>query len=180
MTDDEQPSAATAIELRQSFDQTFEREPHRADERFVDILAIRVAGARYALRLSQLSGLHVDRRIVPLASPILELLGMAGFRGNIVPVYSLPMLLGYSAVESSRWLALFGKDEMVGLAFDSFDGHLRIPEERVAGGQAVECTSRHVHEVTEIEGTIRPIIDLISLYEGIKKCASLSMSGRSE
>jgi chemotaxis signal transduction protein len=105
---------------------------------------------------------------------------MAGFRGNIVPVYSLPMLLGYSAVESSRWLVLFGKDEMVGLAFDSFDGHLRIPEGYVAGGQAVAGMSRHIHEVTKIEGTIRPIIDLVSLYEGIKKCASSSMSGRSE
>ena len=180
MTDVEVAAMVTAIELRRTFDQSFEREPHCVDGSSVDFLAIRVAGVPYALQLSQLSGLHVDRRIMSLASPIPELLGMAGFRGNIVPVYSLPLLLGYSGVESPRWLALFGRDETIGLAFDSFDGHLRIPEEHVAGGQAVGGTSRQIHDVTEIEGTIRPIIDLVSLYERIKKCASMSMSGRSE
>jgi purine-binding chemotaxis protein CheW len=180
MTNDEAASAALLTELRQSFDQPFARAPQSRDESFVDLLAIRVAGAPCALRLSQVSGLHVDRRIVPLATPVPELLGMAGFRGNIVPVYSLRMLLGYSAGEFPRWLALVGRDETVGLAFDDFDGHWRIPEKDATAPERAETTSPHLHEVAEIDGIIRPIIDLGSVLDAIRKRASMSMSGRNE
>ena len=154
MTNSANASAATAAELRRSFDQSFSHAPQRIDDSFVDLLAIRVAGAPYGLRLAHLSGLHLGRRIVPLPSPVPELLGLVGFRGNIIPVYSLRMLLGYSAGESPRWLALVGKDEMIGLAFDSFEGHLRATKSQVTGVERADVTSPHIHEVTEIDGAI--------------------------
>src|SRR5258708_16163647 len=79
------------------------------------------------MRVSEISGLATDRKIVAFPSPIPELLGVAGIRGALVPVYSLAMLLGYNAeTERTRWLALCGTEDSVDLVLSDFDGYIRI------------------------------------------------------
>jgi len=169
MTNDKNAVATSVMELRQSFDQSFARAPQANDQELVDLLSIRVAGALHALRLSQLSGLHACGQIVPLAGPVPELLGMIGLRGKIVPVYSLRLLLGYPAGEHPGWLALVGGNEPVGLAFDGLGGHRRIPKKDISAAERAKGAAAHVHEVAQLGGAARPIIDLVSVCEGIKK-----------
>src|SRR4051812_7736160 len=81
--------------LKRAFDGSFAAAPQRRDADTEDFLAIRLGCDPYALRLREIGGLFADRRISALPSGIVELLGIAGFRGTILPVYDLRMLLGY-------------------------------------------------------------------------------------
>src|SRR6185295_4421011 len=105
-------------ELKRSFDRSFAEAPRQQVAQVEDLLCVRIAGDRYAVRLSETSGIYVDRKIVGLPSPLPDLLGMAGFRGSVIPVFDLGALLGYDMTgDAGRWLLLVGTNEIVGLAF---------------------------------------------------------------
>ena len=157
-------------ELKRSFDRSFAEAPHAQLEQAEDLLCIRVAGDAYAVRLSETSGLYVDRKVVGLPSPVAELLGMAGFRGSVIPVFALGALLGYDMTgDAGRWLLLVGTNEIVGLAFQQFDGHLRTTSHDLARQETTEPVRQHVREVVNIQGIIRPIINLDSVVQAVKR-----------
>jgi chemotaxis signal transduction protein len=154
--------ANKAAELRDAFDraraipfssQTFER--------IEDLLAIRVSGDAFAIRLGEISSLATDKKIVAFPSPIPELLGVAGIRGRLVPVYSLAALLGYSAsTVRGRWLALCGAEELVGLAIDNFEGYLRVPLAQVYAAEQQDLVSAHLKHVVRVADTVRAVISI--------------------
>jgi purine-binding chemotaxis protein CheW len=119
-------------DLRRAFDETFAAAPERRGEQTEDLLAFTIARDSYALRIDQLTGLLSTRKIVPLPSRTPGLIGLAGVRGSVVPVYSLARILGYEVSDpSTRWLALSGHPESVALAFDELEGFLRVERSRV-------------------------------------------------
>lgn len=149
---------ARVVELRRAFDDGFAvavRGDLAGDTRG-DVLAIRVAGDPYALRLGAVASLHADPRVVPLPSPVPSLRGLVGVRNAMVPVYDLAMLLGYPRAASPRWLIL-ARAAPVGLAFETFDAHARTS----AAG-----------DVVEIDGVARPVIDLAQVVDDISRRAS--------
>ena len=157
-------------ELRRAFDQSFAEAPRQHAEQFEDLLCIRTAGDAYAVRLSETAGIYADRKIVGLPSPVPELLGMAGFRGTVVPVFDLGACLGYGLTpDRFRWLLLVGTDQPVGLAFQEFEGHLRTAPRDMARQETTEPVRQHVREVVSIEGIVRPIIDLASVVQAVKR-----------
>jgi len=164
------PDAATldrrAAELRAAFDRSFAAAAAQAapSEAF---LAIDVAGDPYALRLAEIAGLHADKAVTALPGSPPDLLGVAGFRGVLVPVYDLRALLGYAAGPPARWLAVARGKARVGLAFDRFDGHFAVsPDAVVQGGQPVP--SRPGLDGTLQEGgRPRHVIGLGALIESI-------------
>jgi purine-binding chemotaxis protein CheW len=124
--------------LRELFDRGFaEPASDRAGES-TDFLAVRVNGDPYALRLSELLGLVADKRIVKTPSRSDALLGLAGFRGAITPVFDLARLLGYPPADTPRWLALTRDGALIGLAFELFEAHLRVTDEALVEGAADE------------------------------------------
>jgi chemotaxis signal transduction protein len=161
-------AGVTAAELRRAFDRSFAELPSERNERFEDLLAITVAGAPFAMRLREIAGLFADKEITPLPSPVPELVGVGGFRGALVPVYDLRALLGYPASERSRWLVLTGSK--VALAFDGFEGHLRVSLDAIAA-EAPGKPSTHAREVVRAAGVTRPIVDVPSVLESISKRA---------
>jgi len=157
-------------ELKRSFDRSFAEAPRQQVAQVEDLLCIRIAGDRYAVRLSETSGIYVDRKIVGLPSPLPDLLGMAGFRGSVIPVFDLGALLGYDMTgDAGRWLLLVGTNEIVGLAFQQFDGHLRTTSHDLARQETTEPMRQHVREVVNIQGIIRPIINLDSVVQAVKR-----------
>ena len=66
-----------------------------AGQRGEDFLAIRVGADPYTFRLSEIAGLHVGVKIVPVPSPAVQLLGMVAIRGMLAPIYDLAALLHY-------------------------------------------------------------------------------------
>lgn len=129
----ERDLASRAALLRNEFDDAFARLPRPAAP-VVDFLGARIGDRAYAIRLSEIAGVHRDRKITRVRSHATHLLGVAAFRGTTTPIYDLREILGYSASASPRWLVLTQGATPVGFAFDAFEGHLRVE----AGSNALE------------------------------------------
>lgn len=161
-----------AAALRRSFDQAFAAAPASDDAAATQaFLAIGVGGDNYALRLSEISELFADKKVIPLPSQAADLLGIASFRGVLVAVYDLRILLGYPAGAPPRWLALVADDMNMpfGLAFDQLDGYLDVLPEAVAPAQATEHTRQHLAETVTAAGSGRPVVSVSSILETIRQ-----------
>ncbi len=146
-----------AVELRRAFDLAF-AEPPLADIRVREnFLAFRVGTDPFAMRVLDVAGLFADKSITPLPSPVSELLGVAGFRGEVVPVYDLRALLGQPSRTKPRWmvLAITADKASIALAFDGFEGHFRVPHEDI------------VEDVVKIDGAARAIVRVRAVLERI-------------
>lgn len=149
--------------FRHAFDQAFAVAPVTTVETFEDLLAIRVAGDPYALRVREITGLVASRKVVPLPSRKPELLGVAGIRGSLVAVYSLATLLGYGADSKSiPWLALAGASDPIGLGFAAFEGFMRVRSGELHTARAVDGARPHVGQVVRVESHSRWVVDIPS------------------
>jgi chemotaxis signal transduction protein len=169
------PSAAvarSAAELARQFDRSFADPARAVDEEVEELLAIRVGGDAYAVRLRDVTGLVADRKIVPLPTPEPALLGIVGLRNGIAPVYSLAGLLGYSpTAETARWLLLVGPGPQFGLAFPEFEGHRRVARADISSNReagAVAGGNAHVPELVRVDDIRRGLIGIAGLTEDIR------------
>lgn len=156
-----------AEHLRRTFDHAFTQPRQHEAEPMVALLAIRVGDDPYAIRLNAIAGLFADRTVTPLPGPVTELLGLAGFRGALFPVYDLRSLLGYSAGGTPRWLILAGMEARIALAFDRFEGHLLLPHAALTSTDPTHAARQHVGEIARTADMVRPIIHLPSLFDVI-------------
>jgi chemotaxis signal transduction protein len=153
-----------AAGLKAAFDGTFARSPQPLETATEDLLAIRTRGDPYALRVRELTALLVNRKIVPVPSPRPELLGVAGLRGALVPVYCLSSLLGYGANgAATRWLAVCGRTQSVGLAFDELESFLRLPRPTLHAVDRGDATRPHLGEAFRIGPATGRLIDTRSI-----------------
>ncbi len=160
--------------LRREFDEAFARVAGRQDTPVEDLLAIRVSGDPYALRLAECAGLFVDRTVTPLPTPVPELLGLAGFRATLVPVYDLRALLGYPRGESPRWMVSATGRAVVALAFDAFEAHVRVESASLVADDTP--AQRHAPRLARLPGGARPLLSVPSLLEAIEARASIDRS----
>lgn len=151
----------SATALRRAFDQSFAAPPPRAAEEVEDLLRIRVAGNPYAIRLREISGLVAGRRVVPVPAAARDLLGLAGLRGGVVPVFGLASILGYGQVPGeSRWLILCGGEDPVTLAFSELDGYLRVPKSCLHEDENLRATRHYVSQIARTEEGARPVVSV--------------------
>ncbi|HUB07209.1 MAG TPA: chemotaxis protein CheW [Myxococcales bacterium] len=158
-------SGSAAAALRAAFDRSFAEAPAPAGPATEDLLAISIEGQPYALRLSELAGLFADRRVSPLPSPVPELLGLAGLRGRLLPVYDLRRMLGHSPTRDCRWLVVAAAAP-VALAFDELEGHVRLAREAIAAAPAAH--PEHLPEIA-MRPTPRPVLRLASVLAAIQR-----------
>jgi chemotaxis signal transduction protein len=87
--------------LRQAFDDSFALPalPQEVDQE--DMLGIRMGSLHFAVRVSELAGVHAVRKIVALPEAVDGLLGVVGLRGRLVAVYDLSDLLGTEALAAA-------------------------------------------------------------------------------
>jgi chemotaxis signal transduction protein len=162
-------AAVNAAELKRRFDQTFADPPSSDAGPTIDFLAVGIGGDPWAIRLSEVAGLFSDRPVTLLPGSLTGLAGVIGLRGAVVPVYDLRVLLGYSGGALPRWL-LMAANTPVALAFDRFDGHVRVARTAVAAeseGPGAAAQSPISREVVHAGGFARPIIRLASVLDGI-------------
>jgi chemotaxis signal transduction protein len=160
-----------SIELRRAFDRSFAQVPVTRATELDDLLEIRVGLDPYAIHLDQVTGVFADKPVTRLPGSFPELLGIAGFRGAIVPVYDLRTLLGYARGGSQRWLILTAGETRIALAFDLFEGHTRVPRSAIAEETGSEIRRHHVREVVRSASLVRPVVHLPSILEAIRKRA---------
>jgi chemotaxis signal transduction protein len=158
--------AARAAELRLAFDHSFISPARIETMPKEDLLAIRIGSDAYAIRLSEVAGIFSHRKITRVPGRIATLLGIAGFRGTIVPVYSLPALLGHPTVESPRWLVVALKAP-VALAFETLESHLRVARDAILARDGDDRARLHVHEFVEDRNQVRGVVHLGSVLDEI-------------
>jgi len=167
------PSAivSKAAELRDAFDRARAIPLSTAGvEQVEGLLSIRVAGDPYAIRVSEISGLANDRKVVAFPSSIPELLGVAGMRGGLVSVYSLAALLGYGReAGQARWLVLCGAEESVGLAFSDFEGYFTVPSTQVYAADKRDAARARVKHVLRAADLVCTVVSIPDLLESIKR-----------
>ena len=162
-------TSSSAAQLRRDFDRAFAEPPRARRAASVDLLAIRLRGDPYALRLAGIAGLFADKPLTRLPGSAREFLGLAGFRGSVVPVYDLRALLGDARGDAPRWLVV-SSGSAVALAFDGFDGYLKLPPERIARPAPGEPARAHVHELARsADGALRPLVDLGSVLAALRQ-----------
>ena len=150
-----------AAELRQAFDLSFALPPPQASQEVEDLLTIRVAGDAYAIRLRDIAGIVAGRRVVPVPAVTLDLLGLAGIRGDVVSVFGLASILGYGqAPGSPRWMILCGAEEPIALAFSDFEGYLRLPKRSLHADENLRATRPYVNQVASTETEARAVIGI--------------------
>ncbi len=121
--------------LHQQFDDSFAAARTIAPT-LQDVLAIEIAGHGYAVRLSEIAGMFVDRPITKLPSRHAAVIGLVGFRNAFAPVFDLATLLGHPASGTvPRWLVI-AAHAPIAFAFAGFAGHLRLPAEAFVAGEA--------------------------------------------
>ncbi len=168
----------TLLALRREFDAGFAQAPQNARAAQENLLAIRVGANGYALRIHDIGGLHVDKLVVPMPTPVAELKGVAGFRGRVAPVYDLAGLLGYALQPETRWMVLTRGSEPVALAFDQFEGHFSVDADALVKSAdaksapvntPAEPTQATAFDAVRHAGTLWPIIDIASLINHIQR-----------
>lgn len=157
--------------LRANFDRGFAEPVREMLRETDDFLAIRVGGDPYALRLAEITRVFVDRRITPVPSRAAHLLGVAGFRGALVPIYDLAAVLRRPSTAAPRWTIIVDAPTPLGLGFEHFESHRRVDRASVVvdsrSGEGRSYTRAALHD----DGVVRPILDLRSIFDSLKEGA---------
>jgi purine-binding chemotaxis protein CheW len=150
-----------AMQLRHAFDLSFAAPLSQESQDVEDILTVRIGGDPYAIRLRDIAGVVTKRPVVSVPSPRHDLLGVAGIRGNIVPVFDLASLLGYPQVpNATRWMVLCALDEPIALAFSDFEGYLRLPASALHVDEKPRTAQQHPQEIARTDSGVRPVISI--------------------
>jgi purine-binding chemotaxis protein CheW len=114
------------------------------------------------VRVSEVTGLEAGRKIVPLPGSGRELLGLAGVKGLLVPIFSLAALLGVEGgALDAKWFVLCGQGPSIGLAFTALDGCVKVP--RSSFGPAADAAAGgHVGAVVTVGSQARGVLAISS------------------
>lgn len=179
--------------LRRSFDEAFELPPPAASQQQETLLAIEAGGTPLALRIAELSRLEAGRKVVPVPTACAELLGLAGVRGRLVPVYSLASLLGLSDRGDERWLVLCGGEiadgkpasttsisasDPIALAFGALQGHARVARTEIFAVNEDARPVIHATELVRLDGVTRPLVSIASVTKAIRDRQRTARPGR--
>lgn len=125
--------AGTVAAMRRQFDAAFTVPPPGPGVRQLEVLTVRIATDLCAIRLEEISGLVAGPVVTPVPGQLPSSLGVTTVRGVTVAVYDLAMITGRGETACARWMVLTAIDPGLGLVFDGFDGHLRVPDTDLTG-----------------------------------------------
>lgn len=163
------PSRATtqAAALRAAFDRSFVEPAQLEMTSMEDLLAVRAGDEVVAIRLSEIAGLYVDKKVTRVPGGDPALLGIAGFRGMIQPVYCIATLLGCPTVTAPRWLVIAAAAP-VALAFDGFERQMRVAAEAIRPRDVSADDRPYARGFVPVQQFVRPILHLPSLLDEIR------------
>ena len=168
MSDTRSLLTGRAEQSRLEFDQSFARDTRFHLRSTEKLLAIGLGPERCAVRLGDVAGVFADRGITRVPGHIPALLGIAGFRGVVVPVYDLPALLGHAPIVAPRWLMLAAAAQLA-LAFVDFDGLLQVESDAIVQRDAGAVPHDFINEVLRTPDLLRPVIHLPSVLNAITR-----------
>lgn len=152
--------------LRLHFDRSFAASPAPAPAQ-ADFLAFQVGRVAYAVHLNEVASVHRDRPIVRLIQSAPHRLGVAGFRSAMAPVFDLRSLLGSPGHATPRWVLLTASSPPIALAFDSFEGHLRVDQAQVSLTSSAPARP-YIRGAVQEADIVRLVVHLESVIEAIR------------
>jgi chemotaxis signal transduction protein len=157
-----------AEEMRAELDRAF-AAPREEASPVTTLLAIRVDGEAYALRLSELAGVAADRRIIPFPSDAPSCIGIAGHHGDLVPVFALGSLLGRPrATTDPRWLGLVRIDgTLAALAFDEIESCFQVAETALSTESGSSFISHVLSGSAAPSGGRRAVLSVPALVDAV-------------
>jgi len=158
--------AGRAAELRREFDRSFAVALSAEPTVMQDLLAVRLGGQCFALRLSEIAGLFADKKITRVPGANTALLGIAGFRGVIAPVYDLQSLLGLFGGKAARWLVIAAAAP-VAFALEAFDGRFRVSSAAITPREG-DAQRGFTKSFVLAGGVLRPVVELSHVLDAIK------------
>ena len=97
-----------------------------------------------------------------------RLLGIASFRGAIVPVYSLAVLLGHPPTPGPRWLVI-AAEAPVAFAFELFESHLRVSADEILPQQSDTQRRGHAPDFVRGADAVRAVLRLHPIIAALGK-----------
>jgi chemotaxis signal transduction protein len=161
--------AERAAELRLAFDRGFAEPAGLGRGTREALLAVRVDTQPFAISLSEISGLFADKKVTPVPGSHAALRGIAGFRGAIVPVYDLQILLGHTATSGTatpRWLVVAAAAP-VALAFTAFEQQIRAARSAFLPQPSGAEARGYIREFVRTRKFSGPLLHLPSVLEAI-------------
>ena len=156
--------------LRSEFDESFAHPARAPDGASIGLLEVTVAGQAFLIRVSEVSAVYADKAISALPGAAPDLLGVAGFRGSVVAIFDLGLLLGLHGASSHRWV-IQARNEHIGFALESFIGHAQVPAGTLHATREPGATDTG-QEVAQIRGVSHPLIELSSVVDRVKRRVS--------
>jgi chemotaxis signal transduction protein len=156
-------------EMRRAFDLAFAAPVAAPVADLDDFIAIRVGARPLAFRVVELVRLEVGCKVVALPTDNPWLRGLATIQGKLIPVYDLELALGFGQAPGERsWLALCGREEPFGLAFDALEGYFRVSRTEILGIGTAESAQKREHQAVRGAGEVRPVVHLPSILAAIR------------
>jgi chemotaxis signal transduction protein len=157
-------------DLRAAFDRSFTTPARTEDGETEAVLSIAAGTGHFALRIAELAHVEPRRKIVPLPNGPRGLIGVAGIRGRVVPVYGLADLLDCRDGREDQWVALAGRDEeLIAFSFTALEGHARIARSELDRTMGDGCSANA--RLIRIEGAPRVLLALANLTTAMKRRA---------
>jgi len=170
--------ASRLVEIRRAFDESFARPPPEASTGAVGLIAVRVGTQPFAFRIDDLADVQERCKVIPVPGAHPNLLGIAGIRGRMVPVYSLAALMGHARTDEWRWLAICRSKLELGLTFDELECYLQASPAELFPAAAGESERKgHVRDVLRQDGSTRLVIHTSSIIAALREAAGHSAKG---
>jgi chemotaxis signal transduction protein len=125
-----------------------------------------MCGGCYGLRVREISGIAVCKKIVQLPSPIPQLAGIASVKGVIHPVISLESVLGFSQFKLTGWVATCGVTDPIALTIGKFEKYLQVAPSDMHVPQT--GATGYIVRVARVENMVVSVIGIDSIIEAIK------------
>ncbi len=155
------------LALRRAFDEGFSAPATAGTALQVDMLAIGVAEQNLIVRLDEVGRIARLRKRVPVPGARPQLLGLVAIQDRLLALFSLAALLGQRGSEAEPWLLLPAGDQPVALAFDRFDGLVRVGQAALARGDGAEGDRSLAGGLVRVGDLVRGVLDLRAVLEEI-------------
>lgn len=147
--------------LRREFDESFARAAATTHGQSERLVAVRLGGDRFALRVGEIASVHPITAITRLPGAPRGQLGIVNVRGQLAAVYDGATLLGYtSAGEAHRWCALCADDRGLGLAIGAVEGYLRVDRASLRPITTEDGSGKLLTHAFEREGHVYRVLDV--------------------
>lgn len=162
------PAASRALELRQTFDASFAAPRALGRAELEKLIVLQVGALQLACRVQQITRIEANRKVVPLSDGAPGLVGIAGIRGKLVPVYSLATVLGIGGGKATPWLAICGDEEPIAFSFDRLERYVHAPAGDLCAVSEGAELAGHMRELLRTSAATYQVLDLDSVLLAIR------------